>query len=434
MSLFSILSTSVSGLKASQTALSVIGNNVANVNTEGYSRQRVDLSASASYEAAYFNGRLGSGVTIEGVSRVSNRYLEGRIQREQANADSWSTQLELLDKIELGLNSLDLSSRLGDFWDAWHNLSINPTMESPAYEIKERADALIGALQSAGQLLTDAENEINETITDQITQANSLGEQIAKLNAEISSSIKKGQEPNTFLDQRDVLLRELVGITGAAVTYNQDNTVSVTLDITDSSGTSQQLSLIDGSNVTAIPDGAAVDSTSGSLYGLQKVRDNELQDYKKDLDDLAKSLVEKVNDLHNPTDTGINFFKEPVTGVADLALSDEVKADYNNIGANTTSVEEKATLATNIYNLGTAFAKDVSSFFERVGTAVKVAETQNSYEEDMMSELENLRADVSGVSLDEETAYMIMYQRSYESSAKLLAVIDEMLETIINMV
>lgn len=436
MSLFSTLSTSVSGLRANQAALGVVSNNMANVNTVGYSRQRINLTASDPYKSASFNGQLGTGVTAEGVSRVSNQYLEARIQREQANADSWSIQLELLEEIELGLDSLDLPTRLSDFWDAWHNLSVNPTLESSAYEIQQQAEALIGALQSAGQLLTDVESEINETITDQTTQANTLSEQIAKLNEEISLSVKMGQEPNTFLDQRDVLIRELVGITGAAVTYNDDSTVSVTLDITDSLGVSQQLNLVDGSDFEVIPDGADVESTNGSLYGLKNIRDNELQTYKAGLDELATSLVTKVNDLHNPTadPAGINFFNESVTGVADLALSDEVKADENNIGANTTSTEEKETLATNIYNLGTEFARDISSFFEKVGTAVKVAETQSSYEEDMMWELENLRADVSGVSLDEEAVNMIMYQRAYESSAKLLSVIDEMLETLINMV
>lgn len=436
MSIFSILSTATSGMRANQTAISVTSNNMANVSTKGYSRQRVNLAASGSYNSAAFNGQLGSGVTIEGVSRVADQYLEARIQREQANADSWAIQMELLDGIELGLDSLDLPTRLSEFWDAWHNFSVNPTMGSSVYEIQQQGEALIGAMQSAGQVLTDMENQIEETISSQIAQANTLSEQIAKLNTEIRRSVKAGQNPNTFLDQRDVLVRELAGITGAKVTYHDDATVSVTLNITDALGEAQQLNLVDGSNFGSIPDGAEVKSTNGSLYGLQKIRDNELQDFKTGLDQLAVSLVTEVNKLHNPTaDPGkINFFNPAVTGVANLALSDEVKADENNIGANTSSVEGKAALGTDIYNLGIQFAKDISAYFEKLGTAVKVAETQNEYEEDMMAELENLRASVSGVSLEEEMANMFMYQRAYQASAQLLSVVDEMLETILNMV
>ncbi|MEL7564390.1 MAG: flagellar hook-associated protein FlgK [Dehalobacterium sp.] len=436
MSIFSILASATSGMRANQTAMSVISNNVANVSTKGYSRQRVDLAASGPYNAAAFNGQLGTGVTIEGVSRITDQYLEARIQKEQGKADSWAIQMELLDGIELGLDSLDLPTRLNEFWDAWHNFSVNPTMGSSVYEIQQQGEALVGAMQSAGQVLTDMENQINETISSQIAQANTLSEQIAKLNTEIKRSVKIGQNPNTFLDQRDVLVRELAGITGADVTYHDDATVSVTLSITDASGNSQQLSLVDGSNFEAIPDGAEVESFNGSLYGLQKIRDNELQDFKTGLDELAVSLVTEVNKLHNPTaDPGkIDFFDPAVTGVADLALSDEVKADETQIGANTTSTEEKEALGTDIYNLGTKFAKNISAYFEKLGTAVKVAETQNEYEENMMAELENLRASVSGVSLEEEVANMFMYQRAYQASAKLLSAVDEMLEAIINMV
>jgi len=440
MSQFSGLYISISGMAANKAAMETAAHNMANVTTPGYTRQQIMLSSNNPYQSANFNGQVGSGVKVDGIRRMTDSYLEGRIQREQASADNWSNQSGLMNKIESNIASLNIPEVFNNFWNAWHGASLNTEQENGRFEVQEQAEGLIYTLKSASNQMEEIDQEIDDNISDQMKMVSNLGEQIAMLNKEISQSIAKGQQPNDLMDKRITVLREFVGITGASVVYNKDDTVSITLTAKPSpTAEAEEIKIVDGIQFNDLPENADLVVTNGSLYGLINVRDNELRSNKEYLDQIAKDLATEVNALHSVGytvngDTGINFFTDPVTGVKDLDLSTEVKANKNNIAVNGSTPEETGTSALNIYNLGTGITKEISNFIEEIGASAKSADFQNTSHQDIINEMDNMRAEISGISIDEELANVMQFQRAYEASAKVLSIMDSLLESLINMV
>ncbi|MGI6711729.1 MAG: flagellar hook-associated protein FlgK [Bacillota bacterium] len=445
MSSFSGLRIALSSMQAQQIALEVTGHNIANVQTKGYSRQEAVFSANNPYQAVLYNGQAGNGVRITDVRRSVDPYMEQRIQNEQGRLNAWTARSEMLKKVEGSINSLDIPDRLNSFFNAWHNLSLDPNLDYVRFAVQQEGANLIDTLRTAGTQLVEIRDEIDYSIKDIVSRVNLLGKEIVNLNIEIIGS----QKPNDLLDKRDGLLKELVGLTGAKVAYHSDSTVSVTLPVKmgfiEEAG---EMKLIEKNIFTEIPLEAEVIATGGRLYGLKQVRDGEINSYLTKLSNIAESLTSQINQIHvqginegpdATKNTGINFFSETdfqdkVTWIDSWSLSDEVANDERYIAANNGKTGGIGMVALDVYNLGTRFTKFVSGFLSEIGTARKTAYFQETAHQDILVEMENARASVSGVSLDEEFAKMIQFQRAYEASAKVLTVVDEMLAALINTV
>jgi len=438
MSQFNGLYIAVSGMNAHKAAIEVTGQNISNVSTKGYTRQEAVFVPLNPQQSELFKGQIGRGVTLDGVRRMTDEYLERRIQNEQAVAEAWKARAEMLKQVESSINSLDLQGRFISFWESWHSLALDPALDQTRFEVQQQGISLVDILKTARNQLGDIREQIEQTIGSEIEKTNILAEQIANLNKDISSSIRKGFQPNDLLDRRVELLKELVGITGAEVQYNEDFTVSVTIPVAPAPGEDvQEFKLVDGVHLQQIPSGAEVSATGGRLFGLAEVRDGELQSYLSDLDEMARNLADQVNTLHvtgygTDGSTGLSFFQEPVSGAGDLELSSEIKEDLAKIGADGANPEDSGKVALEIFNVGEGFSQNVSSFIGKIGTETRNTMLQDSCHQDMLSAMENLKAEVSGVSLDEELANMVRFQRAYQASAKVLTIMDEILETLIN--
>lgn len=430
MSAFSGLYISVSGMKAHQAAIETTGHNISNVSNKEYTRQEAVFLSRDSQPSILFKGIIGGGVTMEGPRRMADEYLEKRISYEYANAEAWKVRSELIQQVESNINTLNLPEKFNAFWDAWHGLSLDPNLEFTRFEVQQQAGFLVDVLKTAQSQLLAVEDQINQTMVEKIQEIKILAEQIGQLNGEIRNNIIKGMEPNDLLDRRAVLLKELVGITGAAVEYSPDHTVSVTLE---------ELKLVDGVEVQEIPPGTEVITTGGILFGLKEIRDGDLQTFLTSLNDIARSLAAEVNALHvtgysADGSTGVNFFQGSVFGAADLDLSEEIKGDPAKIGANGSGPEDTGKIALEISNLGEDFSRKMAEFMGRIGTASKNTMMQDNCHQEILLTMDNMRAELSGVSMDEELANMIRFQRAYQASARVFSAMDEILETLINII
>lgn len=319
--LMHIFSSGVSGLFASQAGIDVTGHNIANVNTEGYSRQRVALTT----ENPTMDGSLvfGRGVDIKAVERIYDDTLAGSIRNETSDMKFYETIQQSLSKVEIYFNELEDGSGLGeamqDYFDAWSDLANTAPDQSDEALIKretliDKASILSEKIQSSYQSLQDQKDESNYNITQYIDEINSTAKNISDLNKNIAIMEAGGGTANDLRDQREVLLNNLSEMANITVNERQSGQVAVyiggnalvdegkvfSLQAVKTSDTSDDVSILWG---TSSQSQGLVDITSsitkGQIGGELYSRDNLLDGYMEDLNTLATSLIQETNRMHS---------------------------------------------------------------------------------------------------------------------------------------
>lgn len=315
-----ILSTGVSGLFASQAQIDVAGNNITNVNTEGYSRQRVSLVTANSQLTSY--GVFGRGVTVENVVQVYDSVLAATIRSETSDLAYYTTMQDTLTNIEIYFNELEDGSGLGEamseYFDAWSDLANTATDESDEALIKkqtvvEKASVLAEKIRASYAALEGMQSQSNDNIKDYVSEINSISQNISYLNGQIALIEATGSMANDLRDQRELLLNDLSELTNITVTERSSGQIAVyvggnalvdegnafTLTAAQTSGSDTDISIYWGSKTTG-PTGVDITSsfTSGKIGGELEVRDNLAQTYMDQLDDLAATLITATNELH----------------------------------------------------------------------------------------------------------------------------------------
>lgn len=307
-----ILSIGVSGLSASQSAIATTGNNISNANTDGYSRQRVELvPQTAQYTGA---GYIGSGVRVESVQRIVDQFYVTQLRSDTATfneMDSYSTQMSQMDSL-LADPSTGLSASMQRFFSDLQQASQDPTsipvrqvVLSDANGLEQRFSTLYERLQS----LTQSVGQRFEALSSKLT---TLSGNIAKLNKEIvDQSSSDGAQPNSLLDQREELLRQLSEVVGVNVVKQSDGMVNVfmgsgqPLVIGNTSSTvSTRPSATDPTQqvITLSAGSVAVDVTGyvtgGTLGGLVKFQNGTLNNAYNSLGQIALTVADAMNTQH----------------------------------------------------------------------------------------------------------------------------------------
>ncbi len=420
------LQTALSGLLAEQDALNVTGNNIANANTEGYSRERAVMEPNPPLDIPAIStltgqgAQLGTGVDVATITRIRNIYLDAQYRTQNSALNAVMMQAEELTQAQSAFNepsSSGLASQLSNFWTAWNNLASSPTSEAA----KE-------AVVSAGKQLATTFNELSgqlSTIAAQATeQYNALtgptGEvaeyasQIAQLNGQIKQAEEAGQKPNEMLDRRDLLLDKLSSLAQVTVTEQPDHTVTVSFG-------DAAKPLVEGTTVDwpqALTEAAG--GQLGALLGLTGPK-GALTTIQAGLNSVAETLANTVNaPLATP------FFSGTTAATLAVAVkASEVQASgTKNPGGNEVA-QAIAALR------GGAAEQDYAALVQQVGADVKTAQGDAANLQTTVTAINNQRQAVSGVSLDEEMTNLISFQRGYQASARTLTAMDEMLETLI---
>jgi len=310
----SILNIATSGLLAYQKALSTTGHNIANVNTEGYSRQLVSLEARA--PTADSGGFVGAGVQTSTIQRVYDNFLGEELRvnlSAEKHFETFSTMSARLEDL-LAETDRGLSAQFENFFTALQDVSNNPSAIPERQVLIGEANAL--ALQF--RQLDDAMDALNAQVNDQmqgmILEINSIAKSLAQINNDIDAARASaaGQPPNDLLDQRDILLARLSEYTGLVTTFQDDGAVNVLVgsgQILVVGNQYQQLSLSSGAfdplsfevnvNVTGGSSVPITDSiTGGAMYGLLRFREEVLEPARRELGLLAVGLAETFNDQH----------------------------------------------------------------------------------------------------------------------------------------
>ena len=449
-SLNTSLATALSGLTAEQGALEATTNNVANVNTPGYSRQvPVFVTRDPIIDD---NLTFGTGVILKRIESVRDAILESQIQQETQTQGQLGALVSALSETQTSFTSTsgDIGTAISKFFNSINQLSASPADLSLRRNVLTAAGNVASAFNVASNNLTAQRTNLDASVQQAVGQINQLTKQIAQLNQQISNLENVGENPGTFIDQRTQLIDQLSSLIDVSV-IPTDNTIT----LTTASGTalvagpqsfqlSTQMDSSGGKHIFS--QGADITSriVSGQLGGLIEARDQQIPGIQSQLDTLAAGLANAVNlvqsggfDLSgNP---GTNLFNvPPASGAAaslSLAIADPalLAASSDGSAGSNGNVEALYALRNQAIINGQSPTDYYSSIVFNVGNAAANANAEQSASDLVLQQLNDQRASISGVSLDQEAANLMQYQQAYSAAAEVISSINSMMQTVINM-
>ena len=456
--LFTMLGTAARALDAQRYGLDVAGQNIANVNTPGYTRRSVLFKEVAPLDP----WSPGGGVDVQALVAARAPLVEARLRFEQPQSSMEGTIADHLAVIEasLGKPGASIDAALSRFYNTYAALAQSPTSATARQQVIIEGRSLATAFNSLSDSFQAAQINADAELRDTLTQVNALSAQIARINADIVGV--GADNAQGLLDQQQEALAALSKLIDISVTQNGDGTIGVSV----ANGRALVISAYsyDLSASSAPPNGFAqvmsagssgtVDITSqingGSIGGLLVIRDTIIPQYRTALDNLAYGVVSDVNSLTTGGydlngGAGLNFFDQPGSAAgaaAAMAVNATVAADASLVVASATTAPGNNDVARAIAALqdspiaGTS-TKPVDawgSLVYQVATDSREAVQARASHEQVMQQLKNLRDQISGVSIDEEAAMLLKFQRSYEANAKFFQVADETLGLLMSLV
>lgn len=561
-SLFSALDIARSGMTAAQIQLDVTGNNIANVNTPGFSRQRAILEER--FPALLAAGPIGRGVSVAEIQRIRDAFLDQAFQRQAPNSGSSAVQTQyfnLLEDVFLEPSENGFGTRLDRFFDALNDFANNvespPVREALISEANAMAGSLNGLISRFDQLRTNA----NEEVRNLVPEINSLANRISNINRQIRLSEGGGSNASGLRDQRGVLIDQLSRLIN--ITTREDSSGQIHIQIgsavlVDSSGARDLIafrnSALDPERSDLVElrfadDNSLVDVTNGEVFGALQIRDTAIPELDARIDQIAAALIEQINRIHSqgngtqnlsgtitstnnvtgaatalvsaglpfavtpgafdvvvydntgtPTTTTItitatttlndlatalnaipNFSASvsgqqislganagftfsfsndstnvlPALGIngfftgrdarsigvnADLEanpawITSSFSSDVLNTGDNAAALQMAALRTALVLESGTATIADFyQTTVAKLGIDSRAARDNLAVDEQFLLNLEARRQEVSGVNLDEEVTNLLLYQRAYEASARVINVTDRMLDALFSIV
>jgi len=319
------------GVQAHQTALNTVGHNINNMNTPGYSRQRVEFSAvepifMPALNRAETPGQMGQGVGVERIERVRDQLLDRRIIMNANGEGYWEVRDKYISDMEslymeTGFNSM--RSKMDTFWDAWQELSHNAADNEFRIAVLERGRTLIDGINAHYQGLNTLQLQANAHIEMNVSRVNDITRQIATLNGDIQRIKGQGDNPNDLMDRRDLLVDELSKIIDITVTQQDPDEFMVHTSghVLVQGQIARQFDLRKNEDAESFAyvfwrdTGSQMNFSRGELGALFEIRDVTIEEEIQNLDSMAMNFSDLVNEIHSNAygangRTGINFFSE----------------------------------------------------------------------------------------------------------------------------
>jgi len=451
-SLFGTMSIALSGLLTEQGALGITTNNVANANTPGYTRQRPVLIEGD----PVLQGSLtfGSGVVLANVQSLRDPIIELRLNDETQQHSQLDTMVSAMQQIEVMFSGSNgsLGTQITNFFNSLQQLSSNAVSLSARQGVLSAAGNVANSFRTTVSNLRAQRSSLDLGVGQTVEQINVVTGQIAKLNQQISAIENLHQDAGTFVDQRTTLIRQLSEMVDVSV-VKSDNTLTIT--------TSSGYALVAGDRSFAVTNqldpsgvqhifshGADITAkiTGGSLAGVLAVRDQKIPALLADLDTLAGGLATAINSAHrNGTDlagmAGGDFFTPPPAGNVGAAssmavlITDPSKIAASSDGSPGSNGNLTQLLA--VQNQTVTGGQSPINFYADmvfgIGSDVANGSAERDASDLILRQLQDQRSSLSGVSMDEEAANLIRYERSYQAAARVITAISEITDTAIQL-
>jgi flagellar hook-associated protein 1 len=461
---FTGLSAALSALHANQRAMEVTANNIANVSTEGYARQRVAFTEIADFSTPGPHSQsrnIGDGVQIAKIERIQDTFLENRGRIEHAQNAYLSEQKRLLERIEQAFaepGDTALQAQLTEFWTAFSDVSNRPADQASRAALLARGTIVADSIRDMASQLASVWDTSRAQLGAVVTEINEAAKTVATLNQAVVASHINNQPANELTNKRDVAVMKLAELSGATVAPRPDGSVDVLLggSLLVAGSLARQLTQPSGATTLAAAKGgslvdvrwadnanAKVASPSGAIAASLEALNSTLPTYTRRLDTFAVNLATALNDAHalGQTDAGANgspMFGSPngetmdasnirmlLTSTSELAVADL----GTTVGAKDgTNADRMADLAKDPDGADREYRRLVVDLGGHSQSTQRRAEVQAA----TVAQVDAERTSQSGVNLDEEMSNLVQFERSYAAAAKVISTIDEMLDVLIN--
>lgn len=443
------LQTGYTGLSASQIGIDTTSNNIANANTDGYTRQRVDQRQLHSRDIIV--GRIGQGTTVDDITRARDAFLDDRVRSATAQTSSFETNAEMLSRAESLLAEPDfgITSALDDLWAGFEDLSLDPSDTGRRTAVRNQLEVLTGRVNAVADGMSDLVVDAGKRVSTELAQVNDTLAEIAELNGAIARASATGSSPNDLLDRRDVLLDNIVADLGARVTQETSGGLRVSIN---------GLALVDGNVAHALAwnettaelthaNGLTVQA-GGQIGGLQIFIDADVPEIVGQLDQLVIDLHDELNSRHQsgfsapgtPGGPLLSYTPGDPAGTLSVAIASVDDFALSSVDGTPFPVHngENAVFLSELRSdlvAGGATASLLGSARElvaEVGGRTAGARAAARAQSDLQASAELARGAAHGINLDEEMIELIRYQRAYEAAARVITAADQALDTLIN--
>ena len=466
--LLNSLEIASSSLLAARAGIETAGVNISNVNNPGYARQRVIVEPRRDPTGA------GAGVEVVGVKSLRDSILDEQLIRESSNKaylENFQRTLQI-GQVLLGQQidrqsatpeadsaarnlggQMALASGFSEFYNALQTVSVSPTSIPDRQVLLLKAGQLTDKFNSVEARFTSLRSDLNTDLNNRIKQANQLIDLTSRAAMDNTSVSSNGG--GIAKDTLQMRLEELGAYSSIKTQFDEEDRITVSIDGVDVIKDNLVVGEIEGAldadgGVQVSVRNSDSDSTAkltgqGSIQGLIEARDTVLQDLRQDINLMAAKLIEGINSVHKPGvsldgSTGLEFFTG--TDASNIAVNAALIADLNKIQLSADTDEGDNTVAGNLLKwlespqegLGkVTLAQHYNEAVASYGQELANINNRLADQEVISHTLTQMRAGVSGVSLDEEMSSLIQYQRAYQASAKLISTINDLFQTILAM-
>jgi flagellar hook-associated protein 1 FlgK len=474
LGLLGILNMGARALQTQQAGVEVTGQNLSNINTPGYARQRLQIQTSLTIPTAI--GPEGTGVQAVSIQQIRSSMLDGQITSETSVGGYWNTQQSTLENAQTQLNeffnqssssvdssatagsasiSQGLSSQLSGLFNAFQSVATDPTSLTSRQALVNQALALTSSFNQASQRLSALHDSVNTSLNSDVKSANQLLSDVADLNKQIAvAEMSTGGTANDLRDLRQQKLESLAGLVNFdATTTATDGSVNISIggnQLVSGQQVLDTLQTYDAGGgqmlVQTATSATPLTLTGGSIQGNIDARDGTIQTLQTNLDTLASNLITQVNTIYSTgydlqANTGADFFTG--TNAATIGVNAGIQNDPSQVqaagtigtpGDNTVALAlaqlaQQPMAALNNQTFSDAYALDVSSFGNSLSRANNQVANYNALNTTLLTQ----RDSVSGVSLEEEMANLMTFEKAYQASAKIITTADQMLQVLINL-
>jgi flagellar hook-associated protein 1 FlgK len=463
--LYASINSTVQALSAHSRSIEITGKNLGNVNNTDYSRQRVIYGDRGTVLTP--QGAESLGLEALGVEQIRDALLDRQVVREIALKASYEgeqsgyqrAQASLGQNIDRSTSASDataagaagLAGAIDDFFNAFQSFAARPTDDGERQTLIQKAAILTDRFQQADDRIAQVQADLDIEIATDVGEINELLAAIAELNSQIGRfEINAPGSAVDLRDQRQARIEELAS--RLPVEIRDTGTSQVQIVAKDGSGndvvlvnlaTVQGTVAFNGTQITAGIPATALGLSGGSIHGMLTARDGAIQTLRDDLDALASQLVTSVNAAYNPSGTTGNFFDPAGLAAASINLvstltAQNLKASDGGAAGDNTIARAIAALANTKFttaggddidgSFSSHFARTVSKLGQALASANSKADDQTNIERLVRSQ----RDSVSGVSLDEEMANLMKFQRAFQASSRVFTVLDDLLDVVVN--
>ena len=451
------LQSARSGMTVSQMSIETTSHNINNMNTPGYSRQKVEQSAKSAYSYPGYNssmgaGQLGTGVQATDITRIRNTFYDFQFRNESHNQGKINVKYDHYTNMEKIFNEpseTSISASIANFFSSWQELTKNPTDIASKDIVTQNGKYLAGNISNIKEKLETLSSQANVKLKEDVESINDMLDQLRELDKQIKIVQGSGKSPNDLMDQRDNIIDDLsfkLNVGNDDIKTALENGLSK-VEITDSASGEKQLTLTYGnpSQTKDIP----ADKISGEIQGSLEMID-KIKEYTTSLTELAKGIATGVNqvlsgksldNVDGTLGTEINkdtdFFVFDEKGNPIIKVNEKYTKNPRELNVTTDIAQNMYKLKDEKFAIGASgeeatIDKFYNNIIQKMGNETQEVIRNEKNQSKILKEIDNLRTNVSGVSLDEEMINLVQFQHAYNASAKVISTIDSLLDVVVN--